>query len=180
MENEIWKDIPDYEGYYQASNLGKIRSLDRKILRSNNKKHILLRGKVLKPKKCNDNYLHVSLLKDNTIKYITVHRLIALTFIKQIKLKKCVNHINSIRYDNRLENLEWVNHKENTAHMFRNNRNPNQKGEKHGMSKLTNDDILEIRLLYEKGIKQNKIAEKYKVSKTLICKIVNRLNWNHI
>lgn len=101
MDNEIWKDIPGYEGRYQASNLGRIKS----ILRGET------RIKKLRLDKC--GYLQVCININGKQYNKTVHRLIAKTFIKNIDNKPCIDHVNTIRTDNRVENLRWVTHKEN-------------------------------------------------------------------
>lgn len=96
---EIWKDINGYEGLYQVSNIGRVRSL------GHDKWH---KGKILKPsfdgKHC---YLFVGLHKNGIIKQINVHRLVAIAFIPNPKNLPCVNHINEIKTDNHAHNLEW-------------------------------------------------------------------------
>ena len=100
---EIWKDIKDYEGIYQVSNLGNIKSLN------NNKTK---KEKILKLVKCN-GYLRVNLYKNNSHKNYAVHRLVAEAFIPNPNNKPFIDHINTIKDDNRAENLRWVTHKEN-------------------------------------------------------------------
>lgn len=100
---EIWKDVKGYEGLYQISNLGNVKSL--KYAGGNKPKN-------LKPT-LNGGYYGVFLCKDGTKKRFTVHRLVALAFVPRIKNKALVNHINEIKTDNRVENLEWCNHSEN-------------------------------------------------------------------
>jgi hypothetical protein len=114
---EHWKAIKGYEGY-EVSNLGKVRS-PRIILKGS------LQGK---------GYVRVDLPKERKSKHISVHRLVAEAFIPNPLKKDQVNHINGIKTDNRLENLEWVTCKENHAHYHRlsvvNKKNPRQyKGE---------------------------------------------------
>lgn len=104
-EVEVWKDIPEYEGLYQASTFGKIRSLDRYV--NNRFKNILRKGKILKPSKSKNGYLRVVLMKDGIKKYYSVHRIVAKTFLpNNLKLEQ-INHKNEIKTDNRIENLEW-------------------------------------------------------------------------
>ncbi len=105
-DEEEWKDIIGYEGKYQVSNLGRIKSLCRVVQRKNG--HIqTINERILKPTISNKGYYMVSL--DG--KTYTVHRLEALAFLGKSKLT--VNHINGIKTDNRIENLEFVTHKEN-------------------------------------------------------------------
>lgn len=110
---EIWKDIPNYEGLYQASNLGRIRSLDREQYVGSKNQYCKfnytrkLKSKIIKPKTTKDNYYEVTLTKNNEKKFIRVHRLIAMTFIPNPNNYPVINHINYNRFDNRVENLEW-------------------------------------------------------------------------
>ena len=99
---EIWKDIPEYEGLYQASNLGRIKSIAKE------------KKKILKPAKCN-NYLFVALYKNKIRKDIQVHQLVAMAFLNHTPCghKIVVNHINFNKQDNSLSNLELVTNREN-------------------------------------------------------------------
>lgn len=108
MVNEIWKDIKGYEGYYQVSNMGRVKSCER-IDNTNHK----IREKILKPKTEKNGYLRVHLRTPNTSKYILIHRLVAESFLPNSNNKLCIDHINTDRKDNRVENLRWVTHKEN-------------------------------------------------------------------
>lgn len=99
---EIWKDIDGYEGLYKVSNLGRVKS----FYKSSN-------GKILKLNKDNYGYIQTTLYKDNLVKTFKVHRLVAIAFIPNLENKPEVDHINTIRDDNRVENLRWTTSKEN-------------------------------------------------------------------
>lgn len=103
--NETWKDIPGYENLYQISSTGRVKSLN---YRGTGKE------KLLKPGLDKDGYYYVSLCKNGERKNFKVHRLVALTFIPNPDNKECVDHINGIRNDNRVENLRWCTVKENS------------------------------------------------------------------
>lgn len=111
---EIWKDIKDYEGLYQVSNLGRIKSLDR-IIKSgvSNSGYSKINGKILKQKLGKDGYLSVQLWKKGKGKWFIAHRLIAIAFIPNPQNKPYIDHINTIRNDNRIENLRWATREEN-------------------------------------------------------------------
>ena len=112
---DLWRDIPNFEGLYQASANGEIRSLDH--IRKNGTNEYKQNGKILKFNKNPNGYLQVRLSKNGVAKTYRVNRLIALTFIENPLNKETVNHINGNKLDNRVENLEWATHKEQTKHM---------------------------------------------------------------
>lgn len=108
---EEWRPIKDYEGLYEVSNMGRVRSLDREIITSNGKK-IHLKGKILKLQLNNSGYLFVGLNKHNK-KHFYVHFLVAKSFIPNLENKQFIDHINTNKTDNRVENLRWVTREEN-------------------------------------------------------------------
>ena len=115
--DEIWKDICGYEGLYQVSSYGRIRSIDHDVdcgLGRSRK----VRGRIKKSVICKNGYAYVSLSSKSSVKTLAVHRLVAKTFIPNPLGKEDVNHINSIRHDNRCKNLEWATRSENMIHCF--------------------------------------------------------------
>lgn len=123
METEIWKDIVGYEGLYQVSNLGRVKSL------GNGKSTNPLTNieKILKQQPTKKGYLKIKLC-NNGFKYFNVHRLVAQTFIENKKNKPQVNHIDCNKQNNRVDNLEWVTSNENIIHSVLNNLQKNKKG----------------------------------------------------
>lgn len=110
---EEWKDIEGYEGLYQVSNLGNVKSLCKKRKGTTNTSDMIL-------KLCNkDGYSVVNLWKNKKKKTIKVHRLVANAFIPNYQNKPYINHINAIRNDNRTSNLEWCTQKENNIHAYK-------------------------------------------------------------
>lgn len=101
---EIWKDIVDYEGYYQVSNLGRVRSLDRFVGKETMQ---LKKGKIRQAAKDKYGYLSLILHKNGIAKNHFVHRLVAEAFIPNPDNKPQVDHINTNKEDNRVENLRW-------------------------------------------------------------------------
>lgn len=112
---EIWKDIPNYEGYYQVSNLGNVKRLDRMIKHTSGGL-MFVKGRVLKQCRATNGYLALSLSKDGCIKQINTHRLVAMAFLGHISTGSIlvVDHINNVKTDNRLENLQILTQRENS------------------------------------------------------------------
>jgi len=108
---EIWKDIPGYEGLYQVSPLGRIRSLDRWV--DNGFRKMFLKGKILDPCKNSRGYLRVFMYKNGVKDCQFIHRIVAGAFIPNPHGNPQVNHINEIKTDNRVTNLDWVTPAEN-------------------------------------------------------------------
>ena len=114
---EVWKDIPNYEGYYQISNLGRIKSVARKVKYQNSYRNV--KEKLKKTFIGKQGYERVELSKNGKIKKYNVHRIVANVFISNPLNKETVNHINGIKTDNRVENLEWATRSENELHAYK-------------------------------------------------------------
>ena len=104
---EIWKDIKGYEGKYQVSNLGNVRSLNWRNTGT-------VRNLYLKPQ--NEGYLLVELANKGKTHTFSVHRLVANHFVSGYREGMVVNHLNEVKTDNRAENLEWCTHRENCTY----------------------------------------------------------------
>ena len=117
---EIWKDVNGYEGFYQVSNLGRVKSLDRIVKNKGliKKESFIKKGRILKQRTSKSKglitgYYRVLLTKEKVGKNFCVHKLVAEAFIPNPENKPQVDHINTIISDNRVENLKWVTSKEN-------------------------------------------------------------------
>lgn len=127
---ETWKQVKNYEGIYEVSSYGRVRSVDRYVnsaIRHNTS--VFREGKMLKQNKKRNGYLTVDLCKNGTVKTITVHKIVAEAFLEKEDGKTEVNHINCNKADNRVKNLEWCTPKENKDHAKANNlyRGPGKK-----------------------------------------------------
>ena len=112
---EIWKEVKGFEGIYQVSDFGRVKSLERKsLVRGGAYKTV--KTKIIKNSLDNKGYQRVNLCHKGEKKTILVHRLVCLMFLENPKNKRTVNHKNGIPTDNRLTNLEWATDKENMDH----------------------------------------------------------------
>jgi hypothetical protein len=112
---EIWKDIIGYEGHYQVSNFGRIRGLDRYIKGNNEQPRKFQKGKMITLKRDPKGYLGVTLRE----KRIRIHRIVATTFIPNPDNLPEVNHLDGVKSNNFVENLEWSTKSNNMSHSFR-------------------------------------------------------------
>ena len=126
MKNEIWKDIENYEGLYQISNKGNVRSLNRYVLNCHGKQK-LIKGKVLKLEDVH-GYLRAELSKDGKRRMFRVHRLVAKAFIPNPHNLPEVNHKDENKKNDHEENLEWCTCQQNQNHGTHNERSAKSKG----------------------------------------------------
>ena len=118
LYTEEWRDIKGFEGYYQCSSFGRVKSLSREVPDRRSVRVIITR---IKKQFSNINGYPSIFLNKNKIKIQDrVHRIIGRTFIDNHENKKCINHKNLIRTDNRVVNLEWVTNRENNLHAYAN------------------------------------------------------------
>ncbi len=125
---EIWKDIEGYDGRYQVSNLGYVRRV-----------HIYRYSepfKVLAIRKARNGYLRVGLCNNSKVKFVSIHRLVAETFIPNPNNYSCVNHIDGNKENNRCDNLEWCTHSYNNKEAYR-----------LGLAKISKQKIERMRIL---------------------------------
>jgi len=186
LNNEIWKDIPEYEKFYQASNLGRVKSLDRIMWVEKRKRYLPLKGQILSPKTDKYGYLCIVLCRDGKHKHITVHRVIAKTFIPNFNNYSEINHINCDKQDNRIENLEWCTTQQNGFHKWK------IKGIKcleepiydmflseFSAKKLNIDTVRKIRRLYNQGkYTQQEVGDMFNISACHVSDIVNNKKWD--
>jgi hypothetical protein len=169
---EIFKDIINYEGLYQVSNYGNIKSLHYR----GGKREI-----ILKPHKDIYGYFTVDLCINYKIKKCKIHRLVALAFIINSENKPQINHIDGNKENNYYKNLEWCTGSYNQKHAFKTGLNKPKSGEFHYRHKLTKENIIKIRETYKKkNITQKELSIYYNVSIQCISAITTKRNWEII
>lgn len=175
---EIWKDVSGYEGYYQVSNLGRVRSLDREVAYKNGRID-LLSGRLLKYGNDKNGYPRLFLSKDGKKKLFLIHRLVLIAFVGPCPSGMEACHKNGIRTDNMVYNLRWDTSLANSVDSKKHGTNP--EGERNGLAKLTEKDVANIRLKYRsENISQTKLGKLFGVSQGVISYVVNRKTWTHI
>lgn len=161
---EVWKDVVGYEGRYQVSNKGRVKSLNYKRSK---------KPKLLTTTLHDWGYLQVRLKR----KTFYVHRLVAEAFLPNPESKPTVNHLDGNKANNKLVNLEWATLSENNKHAYKIGLK-DQSGAKNGFSKLKQEEVLTIYLLKDcKGITQKEIADVYNVNHSTVSNIQNKKNW---
>lgn len=177
-EKEEWRPLFERPNY-EVSSLGRIRSLDikRTIRRKGQKSYdTTFIGKVLVQSMNPGGYYAVTFGK--RFKPIRVSRAVAMAFIPNPQNKETVNHKDGNKANNRVDNLEWATFAENTIHSRR--VLGRCTGESHGRSKLTENDVIDIRLVSAFGATQTALSKAFGVSQVLVGLIVNRAIWKHV
>jgi hypothetical protein len=173
---EIWKDIEGYEGLYQVSNLGRVKSCKRKI----KTKYGVIRAykeRILKTNFDAESYGRVCLHKLNCGKLTLVHRLVAEAFILNTTSEENVLHKNGNPKDNRVENLYWGSQKDNAEDRERHRK---AKNKLHHNCKFPEFIIKTIKFLYRNGIKKPQLSRWFGIKYTTICSICSDRSWKHI
>lgn len=173
---EKWRPVPTLESFYEISNLGRIKSLERSIVRKDGKP-MTYPSRIKKQHFDKDGYKMTSLTAEGIKTKVAVHRLVAIAFIPNPDNYPQVNHKDGNKVNNCVDNLEWCNASQNNYHAYRLGLASN-KGEKNGASKLTHKKVEEIRTLYKTGRYQYKeIGELYGVTGGTVSAIVKRRLW---
>ncbi|MGG2111786.1 NUMOD4 motif-containing HNH endonuclease [Lysinibacillus pakistanensis] len=178
---EQWKAIVEFEGFYEVSNLGRVRSLDR----------VTKSGQLRKGKYINSSYINkcgykeVRLYVDGKQYTKLVHRLIAMAFIPNPFNLGTVNHIDGVKTNNDISNLEWCTQEDNNTHAWRTGLIPSSinNGENNRNAKLTLENIKEIRETYvpyskEFGAKQ--LAKRFGITSKTVGRIIRKELWKNI
>ena len=166
---EVWLDVKGYEGKYQISNKGRVKSLER-IVKNGKTTTRVVKERILKLTNTEFGYYSITLVPRPERTFF-VHRLVMANFVGVSSLE--VNHIDGVKTNNNLENLEYVTSKGNKEHAIKIGLF-DLKNENHPHVKLTQTQVKEIKDLYSQGnITQRKLSDMFNVSNQHISKIVN-------
>lgn len=172
MEDEIWKPINGCDKFYEVSNLGRVRSLDRIDACGR-----LRRGRILKTH--TSKYKTVGLSVGGVTKTTAVHRIVGETFLPKAEGKNTINHKNLDKEDNRVCNLEWMSQKEQISHAL--DCGVYTIGEDRTISKLCNRDVQLIRYMVNVlTFRQAHVCELYGVVKSTVNSIIKGRTWKHL
>lgn len=165
MASEIWKPVADWEGFYEVSNLGRIRSVVTGTIRKTQSKS-------------GARYQLVGLIHSGRKKTYSVHRLIAEAFLGPMPAGKQCAHLNGDPSDNRAANLAYVTAKENASH--KRFHGTHKAGESHHAAVLTETDVLELRATVHDLLDAKVAAERHGIAPSSICAAVNGKTWAHL
>lgn len=149
----MWKDVKGFEGLYQISEDGRVKSLSREV-KGRYGAPRRLKERELKPWEAS-GYLRVTLIKDGKEYYPSIHRMVAEAFIPKLADKDCVNHKDGDKKNNNVSNLEWCSQSENLRHAFKQGLNKHKRN-------LTDEDVIDIVTRKFQGQRGSYVYEDYK------------------
>lgn len=170
-EDEEWRDVVGYDGYFQVSNMGRVRGVKRKYGKE----------RVLSPATNKYRYKVVCLCVNYVQKTALVHQLVMDAFVGKTPEGLEINHKNGDKGDNRLENLEFCTPRENMLHSYRELGRLSARGERNGMAKIAEEDVVEIKRLLASGeYSFRSLATMFGLSPASIADIKAGRTWRHI
>jgi len=173
---ETWVDIPGFPNY-MASSLGRIKSIKKLVYNAKAKRLCWKKERILSINPAKNGYVSLSIIGPTEKKNWLAHRLICAAFHPNPENKHFVNHKNGIKWDNRPENLEWVTRSENVIHAVDTGLHTALRGSTNGNSKLTEDQVLQIRAMEGNSFD---IAKHFGIGRTTVLYIKNGKLWKHI
>lgn len=178
---EEWRDVIGYESRYEVSSIGRVRS--KSYLKHGRNRYgdisYFTMPKIIATPLNNDGYSSMCLSMLGVRTTAVVHRLVAQAFIPNPDNLPQVNHIDSNRANNRVENLEWVTNQQNVQHSYDSGSNSN-KGEKHPRKVLTDDIVRQIREMWRHGLSVINIGKSLGFNRSTVSKVVHGDNWSHV
>lgn len=177
--SKVWKNVKGFEGFYQVSNEGDVRSLDRLIDGGGTQNKRKLKGVLLKGGVSNSGYVKFTLTNSGKMKYYSGHRLVALNFIPNPNNYEQVNHIDGDKLNNNVNNLEWCDSFYNMKHA-EDLGLVNNKGTNSPNNKYSEAQIIEVKKLLQEGYSSVKIARMTGVNRTTVYRVRTKKQWKHL
>jgi hypothetical protein len=174
-EREKWADIPRFEGQYQVSNLGRVKSLQR-MRKTKSNGVAVHKERILKQSTNCNGYKFLTLSRNGVRNFYLIHKLVLISFVSPAEAGMQCRHLDGNPKNNNLKNLKWGTSQENLLDKIKHGNIP--KGEKHALSKLSENDVLCIRRIYRKQNKsQSQIAKMFGVTQANISSIILQKTW---
>lgn len=170
---EEWRDIIGYEGLYQVSNIGRVKTMARLHRES---RPYMKQERLMNPPVNSVGYPQVCLYKDKKGVIQSVHRLVATVFLERKPEHQVINHIDGNKLNNHVDNLEWCTYGHNQAHAIRTGLIRIYRGESHYASKVSDAQRLEIHNLCKSGIAQHKVGAMFGIGQQAVSKIVQNID----
>jgi hypothetical protein len=170
---EEWRNIPDFDRY-EVSSLGRVRGIDR--LRKSKVGFRLTNGQEMKQVLNKKGYPEVRLRKNGCHTRL-VHKLVASAFMTKLEGCTQINHLNGVKTDNRLVNLQWVTQSENQLHAYKLGLQPSRAGEGNGRTTLTNEKVTDLKELYNSGKTIKEVSDIMSVNLHTARQIISGKTW---
>lgn len=170
IDGEIWMKIKNYPKY-MVSNIGRIKRVYIGMPEADT---------IRKPVFNKKGYYRIQIRNDEGGRIWFLHRIVAEAFIPNPDNKPYVNHINGIKSDNRVENIEWCTNQENQNHAWKNGLKDSQLGEKCNLSTTSEDDVRLVRLFHDTGKSISEISKTLSLSKRVVQSITSKTAWKHL
>jgi hypothetical protein len=175
--DERWVPVPGYDGSYEVSSFGRVRSVDRCITTRHGVRKQL--ASVLQSPWMNrDGYLRVGLCNDGVRQKYRVHTLVLLAFVGECPDGMECRHLDGCKTNNKLSNLKWGTHLENCEDMEKHGKR--SRGENHTSAKLTKKQVVTIRKQRTRGETLASLSDSFGVSTAQIRRIVDGVEWRHV
>lgn len=176
LPQEQWKSIPGFEGFYEISSFGRVRSLER-TMKNKHGTSSRVPAIMLRPDFGQDGYARVSLHCDGMLRRESVHRLVARQFLDGIHERRQVNHKDGNKQNNRADNLEWVTARENVLHAWRMGLCMPVAGEQNGNSKLSERDVAIVMSAAARDVPSREISRVFNITEAAVSAIIRGKSW---
>lgn len=170
---EEWRPAPGFDGLYEVSSYGRVRSIPRQTVCG------VLGGGMLAGSVESNGYIRVTLSRDGKGRRISLHRLVLDAFVGACPPGMECRHLDGVRANCNLSNLAWGTRSHNARDRLRHGTHVDNRGERHGMTRLTDAQAREIFFLRQTGVPLSAVARSFGISQSTVSQIANRVTWKH-